>query len=235
MKPNKYEETHKAFLKAYKRLEKVREELKQLPLRKLKEPFQQGWEVSIRLRDDIARRKDAESIMIAIKIGYRPFSYLAKLAHLKKLRTGEKGYWDRAGKDRCWISYYPEEIRIKVKDYEALPEALQKHFCKHDDSTVHYGKVYTNVYYKICLPNYYTTLKARPNIITHYRVKGGPLEAEEAELEDFLKTYWREWFGAGKWRAANPHGRRRAETKAQIKKVLKGEEEDVYIDFKIKD
>lgn len=221
--PNKYELAHKAFLKAQRRLEVVKKEIRKLPLQELKEPFQQGWEVTIRLRDDIARRKDADKILEAIKIGYRPNTHLSKLSHLKKLRAGEKGYWDRLGKDRCWITFYPSLIQLKVKEYEALPESLQKYFVKHVDSVTHYGQVYTSTYYKISLPDYYTTLKARPNIVTHYRVKGGPLEKEQAELSKILQEYWREWFGYDKDHWDRPHNTERTKTRTKLSKVLKGD------------
>jgi hypothetical protein len=220
---NKYEQAHKAYIKAEARLAEVREELRKLPLRLLEEPFQLGWEITIRLRDDIARRSDAPQILEAIRIGYQPRSFVHKLTHLKKLRAGEKGYWDRIGKDRCWITYYPAKIRLKIKEYEQLPEILQKYFALHVDSTTHYGKVYTQSYYTICLPDYYTTLRARPNMITHHRIKGGPLEAEEAELNRFLSTYWREWFGYGKDPYDRQHQSERTEIRAKLSKVLKGD------------
>lgn len=230
---NKYELQHKKFLKAQLNLEQVRKELGDLPLQELKEPFQKGWEVTIRLRQDAARRSDADTMLEAIEIGYYKTSYISSLSHLKMLRAGEKGYWVNLGRQKLWRSFSPQTKRLKTKEYEILPERLQKFFCKHDDTSIVYGQIYTNIYYEVCLPEHYICLRARPNIITHFRLKGGPLEKKEAELKKFLDTYWREWFSNGKY--GNKHGRIRSEAKAQIRKVLKGEKEEVYVDFKSKD
>ena len=47
---DKYEKKYKSFLKMQRRLDEIKEELRKLPLRELKEPYQKGWNISIRLR-----------------------------------------------------------------------------------------------------------------------------------------------------------------------------------------
>jgi hypothetical protein len=225
---DKYEKKYKEFIKAQDRLHKIEEELRKLPLRPLKVPFQKGWEVTIRLRDDIARRTDAPIIQKLIDLGYHKSYVTPKLSDVKAIRRGEKSvpYTDWRGR-KGTRSLIPDKRSLTEEQFKELPLSLQK-YLDFDRTCTTYIKWGRKTYH-IYLPEYWLCLKARPNIITHQHIKGGELEKEEQELKDFLDEYWREWCG-GYGRSWLPRWRdERPTIKVAVRKFLKGETEDVSL------
>lgn len=225
MELNKYDRKYKEFIKAKERLDVVEEKLRELPLRPLQTPFQRGWEVSIRLRDDITRRSDAELIYKLLDMGYSKSYITQSLKDVKAIRKGETEvpYVDWRGR-KSMRTLLPNKKWIDEKQYNELPEHLKKYF-DFDRLSVSYTR-WGKKHYQLYLTPYWLKLKARPYIVTHQCIKGGELERERDELRSFLEEYWREWCDSGrrwmpKWKDD------RKDTKMAIRKVMKGEVEDI--------
>lgn len=224
MEPNKYEKRYKEFIKAINRLDEVEEELRNLPLRPLKIPFQRGWEVSIRLRDDIARRSDVDTIYKIIELGYHEGYVTQSLNEVKAIRRGEKSipYIDWRGR-KGNRSLIPTKRHITEKQYEELPESIKKYL--DFDRLCEIYKKYGRKTYSVYLPEYWLNLKARPHIVTHQYIKGGELERERDELRSFLEQYWREcgrgYYKEDRWKDD------RKKIKINLRKLIKCEIEDV--------
>lgn len=223
MNTNKYEQREKEFLKLSKRLNELYAELRKLPLKKLKEPFQRGWEISYKLRDDVAHRKDANQILEKLSLVF-PFSRKTNsVKEVRLIRRGAKGYYDIRNGKRVYISLGPPRKHLNQREYNKLDEAKKPWFIMEEVESEYYG----GKRYRLYLPDHLLVLKVRPNMITHYYEKGGELEAEMDFVAQKLRSYWEETHGGSTSRY--PSGKKRAETRAIIGKYLKGELEDVHV------
>ena len=216
---NKYDKKYREFLKAQKRLDEIQEELRKLPVRPLKMPYQRGWAVSVKLRDDIMRRTDAPLFENLLQLGYQEGYITTSLNDVKAIRRGEKftSYINTKGqKVKC--SLVPGKRMITEEQYKSLPLNVHKYMDFDPDSYLY--KRYGRKTYAVYLPEYWLVLRARPHIVTHQYIKGGELEKEEQHLRSFLQEYWREWCPSGhaylpKWKDERPT------LKHETKKLLK--------------
>ena len=102
---NKYDTKHKSFIKMQKRSQELQEELDKIPLRELKTPYQKGWLITYRLRDDISRRPDADLILQVLEAGWQKEVYVKDLEAVKAVRQGHTKYVSkRKDKDGNFIS-----------------------------------------------------------------------------------------------------------------------------------
>lgn len=224
---DKYEKKYKSFLKMQRRLNEIEEELRKLPLRELKEPYQKGWNISIRLRDDISRRDDAHIIQQIIDLGWYKEKYVTDINAVKAIRKGLKSYICTRYKEPISINLFPRRKDLTKEQYNNLPEKIKLNFCL-DNFSERYLK-YNRKYYYCYLPAYYTELRVRPNIITHERLKGGELESEKDFLRDKLWLLWNIYLRSGK--RINLKSERRI-TRDEIQKFKKGESEDIFLSKK---
>lgn len=224
---DKYEKKYKSFLKMQKRLDEINEELDKLPLRELKEPYQKGWNISIRLRDDISRREDAHIIQQIIDLGWYKEHYTTDLEAVKAVRKGLKSYIFTRYKEPISIDLFPRRKNLTEEQYNNLPERVKLNF-KLDNFSERYLK-YNRKYYYCHLPSYYTELKVRPNIITHERLKGGELESEKDFLRDKLWLLWNIYLRSEK--RTNLKSERRI-VRDEIQKFKKGEKDDIFLSKK---
>lgn len=222
MKLDKHDLKYKQYLKWEKRKEELRKELDKIPLVPLKEPYQDGWYINIHLREDIA--KDASFINKAIEIGYYKNKFTKKVKEVRLIRQGKVSYIETTNKSKCHIDITPAKIHISEEKFLTLDEKVQKLFYLDTISDAY--RIWGRKYFKINLPSYYITLKVKPNILTHYRKKGGELEQEYQYLRDKIQQYWVE--NSGGFSTSYPKTKQRAQTREQIKKFMNGEIEDIY-------
>lgn len=224
---DKYEKKYKSFLKMQRRLDEIEDELRKLPLRELKEPYQKGWNISIRLRDDISRREDAHIIQQIVDLGWHKENYTTDIEAVKAVRKGLKSYICTKYKEPVSISLFPLRKDLTEEQYNNLPEKVKLNF-RLDNFTERYLK-YNRKYYYCHLPNYYTELKVRPNIITHERLKGGELESEKDFLRGKLQEFYRIYYYG--YKRINLKSERRI-VRDEIQKFKKGENEDIFLSKK---
>lgn len=225
MKPNKYEATFKEFLGMQKRKEELRKILSTLPPVPLDKPYQRGWDVFVGLRDDVLNRDDSFDIQMAIDIGYNRGGRVKKVEDVKNIRKGEKGYYKKEGKQRVWVSYYPQLKLISEKEYELIPSAIHKFFML--DTLSDRYKLWGHKFYVLNLPSYYTVLKVKPHMVTHVYTKDGELESEKEFLDQKLDKFYREYFG-GYGSFAPIKTKLRKKDKNNIKRFMLGIDEDLY-------
>lgn len=229
---NKYEAKHKSFIKMKKRHDELWDEIRKLPLRELKEPYQKGWIITYRLRDDISRRSDAHLILEVLEKGWNKELYVKEIEAVKAVRQGHKSYVSKhkdLNSKLISIDLRPQRKLVRKEEYEKFSDRVKEFF--YLDTTHEAYLKYGREYYYATLPHFYTELKVRPNMITHERLKGGELEEEYEFLRDKLQEYWREYFGYGKY----PRGSQRRETRDKIQKFKKGEADDIIINKQLYD
>jgi len=221
---NKQDKKYKEYLRMEKELSDLREKLYKLPLIPLPEPYQKGWLITIKLRDDIANRKDANDILKAIEIGYYKERFTNSVDEVKSVRAGKKSYSKIVKKKRITTELVPSFRYINEKKYIELPDNIRKYF--YLDVFNESYKKYGHKLYQIKIPYYYITLRVKPNMITHTRQKGGELEERYEFLKHKLEEFWREKYNYSK---TYPRSKQRTETRDDIRKFIKGEVEDIYI------
>lgn len=228
---NKYDTKHKSFIKMQKRQQELQDELDKIPLRELKTPYQKGWLITYRLRDDISRRPDADLILQVLEAGWQKEVYVKDLEAVKAVRQGFTKYVSkRKDKDGNFISVdlRPQRKLVDKKKYEEFPERVKTFF--YLDTTHEAYIKYNREYFYGVLPAYYLELRVRPYMVTHDRIKGGELEEEYEFLRDKLQEYWREYFGYRRY----PRGSRRREERDQIRKFMNGDKDDILLGRKEK-
>ena len=229
MKQDKYEISHKNFLSYKKRIKKIEESLRETPLVELETPIQKGWVVSIRLRKDISRREDSVEILRLIELGYQKEYITKEEKYVKLIRNGKKHYSFTRDKKKVYVHFVPHKKRIDEKTYDTFTEHLKTYFYL---DTLDYSYQKRKIKsYVIDIPDFWIELKCRPNMLTHFRAKGGKLEKELAFLEDKVSEYW--LTVGGGYGKSFPKTKQRTETRAKIKKFIKGEIEDIDMNKKV--
>lgn len=224
MKLNKYDREYKEYLAMEKRLNVLLLEINKLPLIPLKKPIQKGWIVIQRLREDIAKRKDAPFLNELLRIGYEKNKIISSEKEVKLVRQGKKEYNYTEDKKRKFRNLRPERKLLSEKQYNELSDKIKGYFTLDTLSDAY--RLWKRKYYYIYLPDYYTILKAKPNILTHYRNKGGPLEEEYQYLKDKCQQYWVEHSSG--YGGSHPKHNGRAKTRDAIRKFINGETDDIY-------
>lgn len=219
---NKYDLRFKNFLKIQEKLFTLEEELGKLPLTKLSKPYNDGWIISYKLRDDIKRRKDNYILEEVLERGYSQYK-TNNLNSVKAVRRGEKVITKVIKKKRVRIDLRPGKYCINEKRYLTLSDVAKKYFSL--DTICDAYKIWGRKFYYAYLSDYYLVLRAKPNVITHTIKKGGEIESEIAFLRDQLYEFWREQHNYSK---SYPRYKDRTKTRAKIQKFKKGELDDIY-------
>lgn len=223
---NKFDKREKYFINLQLRAAVIEKELKSLPLIKLDKPYKNGYRIKLVLREDIRNRKDAEEILKAVEIGYRNDYVTFNVQKVKAIRKGQDFIERIKKKKRIREDLRPSKRMINEKYYKELPDNLQKYF-----NLDVYGEQYRlhgRKFYYISLPHYYLVLKAKPNIITHTRKKGGPLQSELDFIDDCLRDYWRTTPSSDYERKYSWNkGEIKQDFKNQLSKFKKGEIDDI--------
>jgi len=225
MKLDKQDIEYKEYLAWEKRRDKLYKILQTMPYKKLDKPYQKGWIVTQHLREDVVKRKEASLLNKLIQIGFYPNNIITKEKEVKLIRAGKKSYTYTSNKTKIHVDLRPQKKILSEPKYKELSETLQKHFIL--DTLCDAYKIWGRKYYFVeYMPEYYTILKAKPNMITHYRDKGGDVEQEYEYLQDKIQQWWvlhNDGYGG-----SHPKHNGRAKTRDAIRKFIKGEIDDIY-------
>jgi hypothetical protein len=223
MNTNKYDLKEKEIRALEKRQRELWKAIKEQPYLELKEPFQRGWEVYYKLRDDITRRRDIDGIRELFGLAYEECRETRSAHEIKLVRRGERGYymtyWDG---ERRYVSLGPKRKFIDQWQYDQLEDRIKRWYVlDHYKSSRSCQKQY-----RIDIPDYWLVMKVRAHIVTHQQMIDGDLYSES----DLIKRKL-EMLKSRGWRRKNydPIGRKRVEVRAAIQKFMKGITEDVEI------
>lgn len=171
---NKKEEKFKAYLRKEEELWKNHVAQRNLGYKPLDTPIHKGYDAVFILRDDIARRDDADEFEALIH-------YYGKSAWCRD-KTFTK--WDRTEKRKIDIKPYFK--KIDEDEYERLLPWCKKFFTHSlvDDRTSWGGSIRKS--FKINVPEFYFKMKIENHYETHYKVIDEILLQEEAEIEEHL-------------------------------------------------
>ncbi len=227
---NKHERRYKDYLATEKRYNEVGRLLRKMPLVKLKEPFQKGWEIYLDLRDDIKRRTDYPSIKAALDLVTSTWT-TRNVALVRRIRSN--GRYDRLvsenylGNHKYRWAYLPTLSHIRGEEkVKNLSADVRKWFTL--DSYAEKWSNFRGHMYYLNMPKFWIEMKVRPNIMTHQYLKGGELEKEYDFLRDKLNYYWLDF--ATNWSSSFPAYKDRAQIRAKIQKFKKGEIDDILIE-----
>ena len=178
MRRNKQEKHLKYLLRLDVELNKVENEIFDQPYVKLEKPYQNGWIITISLRDDIARSDKGEFFKHLIKIGLYNYITTRDIKIIRAIRAGKI--------TRIEDIYPPGGYGYEI---EVFRNITQKHYNNLSTKQRKYLYKGVNGYYKLSLPSFYIKLQVKPNIITHAIILDRKLEKRKAELESQLKSY----------------------------------------------
>lgn len=213
MKPNKYKLTHSRFIKAEKRLNEIYKLQRQAPKVPIT-PYQNGWIVTIVLRDDYLR-SDKGAIVAPLLESLVSDIVVKNPKYISQIRKKPSLYDARRVLNTNKYFYHSPYIRpINQELYEKLSQQEQKYFSLDwfESQKDRWGGK-RNSYY-LDIPQHYLVVKITKRIITHAKEIDTLLLQEEAELKKILAPYWRKCSHSG--------GDYYWEELAEIKKKKKG-------------
>ena len=220
------EDKDKILIRHAKRLRelgRLRRSMEPVPL---PHPIQRGFKRSFKLRDDIARRRDAHNFVrilgeINQTVYSRDGSFKVRKFHNKQLED------------------VPHRLAlISVHRWEKLnwPTSLKKWFTlKETNIATGYRRYSYAKGYSFDYPYFFDT-KTEPHFVTHSKPINPNLEREEAEIEAFMDHH-QGWRRLGKLHGGNKRGWDRLEEDKEDRKEYRealrlemSEYEDNYLD-----
>ena len=228
MELKKQDRLYKQYLAYEKRWWELREELRKLPLIPLDKPLQHGWEVYFDFRDDIKNRKDYPSIKQAFDLVHRE-GYTRNVKHIKRIRANRNwaSFLIDPETEKKWNwGVIPQLSLLRQNEYDKLPGDIKKWFAL--DAYHEKWASFRGHQYWLDIPRFWLVIKTRPHMITHRRLKGGPLEKEYEFIHKKLRDLW--LIFSHNYSSSFPAYKDRAKLRAAISKFRKGEAEDIPIE-----
>lgn len=211
---NKHDRTYKSYMRALKELDKINEQMRRLPYRKLEEPYQSGWNLLITLRDDYLRSKKGAVVNTLVeKFGVRGFTRSSKL--VSRIRKKPLLLDVKRLTPTSW-QCAPDIRSITKKEYNALTPQQQKYFFW---SPYGHGFHHRADSYHLEIPHHYLIVKVEKRIITHVQDIDPDLISRKAELWVMLEPYWREMGRGEGYYHRHLNRRERRRVKVEMSKV----------------
>lgn len=194
MKRNAKTEKYKAFLSKMRESDANWEAQSKLGYKPLEKPIHHGYDAYWVLRDDVARREDADK-----------FQYI--------LDTFGTTVWCKRKDFKVWNYQFkrlhdlnPSFREIDQKRYDNLSQWAQKFFYSYEKQSNWGGA--TRTVYAVNIPSYFLVRKVVKSYNTHYKVLDEVLKQEEAEIDAQLDTtfydekgkYYNRHSAGKKWR-----------------------------------
>ncbi len=194
MKEDKHTLTFKKFLKAEKRLNQIYDELYRAPKVAIKEPYQSGWTLSIKLRDDFARSVKGPIVQSLIdRFGRDNYTRNPKL--VSEIRKKPALQDVRALMNRNYHSYYhndsPYIKTLNREEFDSLSPHEKTYFTYYKKEPVNSSWGRAQDCWDINIPYHYLVVKITKRMITHAKELDTALLSEKAELQKILAPYWR--------------------------------------------
>lgn len=229
MKRNVIEYRSKEFVKIIKRKNEILNQMRSVPKRKLKEPFQDGWVLYLMLSDENFRRKDGPARamavdLVAVERGTRDSKVITKMRKNLTMENARSIFTYRNWKGE--LSYHgPHVTSLKEKEWKALDPTVAKFFYKHERKWIMKwnGQEVTDVTYRLNMPESALKVKVKKRMVTEIGGIDPDLEAELSWLNFQLEEYYRY---APKHRSGYDPAKaplERKHSKAAINKLKKGE------------
>lgn len=219
MKQDKHTLTHKKFIKAEKRLNELYKLMRNQPWRMLEKPYQDGWKLSIVLREDFLRSKAGPVVKILIdKLSTKYHIKNPKwVSHIRKnplLSDVRALMWEKLQ----WVSGL--HIKgISNKEFEALSAQQKKYFTAIPVWQKHTKDPVKDDYFLDIVPHY-LLVKVDKYMIRQVQDINPVFLKEEAELKKILAPYYRTFgYGEGYYHWYE-NRKNRLKAKIQIKEEL---------------
>lgn len=194
MKQDKHTLTYKKYIKAEKRLNEIYEELRKAPKVAIKEPYQSGWTLSIKLRDDFARSAKGPIVQSLIdRFGRDNYTRSPKL--VSEIRKKPALQDVRALMARNHNHYYwynsPHIKTLTREEFDKLTPHEKTYFTYYKQEPVNSAWGRAQDCWDINIPYHYLIVRITKRMITHAKELDTALLKEKAELQKILAPYWR--------------------------------------------
>lgn len=244
MNKNNKEQREKEYIAISKKIDELSKKIRNAEVETLSEPYQNGWTVSLRLRDDAFRRHDGPRMLEALKLCIYPaFTNSPKLvAEIRKNNTWENlqkifTHSYKSLHNVVYSSYVGPQIKsISVKKFNTFEEGVKKFFRYECTEKVSYwgGQTYKDEKYVLDIPKFYIEAKVQKRMVSK-KIKIDPDVISECEyLKNVRKTHFYDIYSRGSRKSSwwgyksnclNKQSRRHSND--AIKKVMNGEIDDV--------
>jgi len=246
MKEDPKELTWKKYVQLEKRRNELWETQRNLPYRPLKEPIQDGWNLSVELSEEALRRDDGEFMAKALALVTKGKCVTKDSKKISLIRKNTKFVDVRpifiniheSYDGKIYKVYVGPEIQsLTEKEFNKIDNPrISKWFSRCETTRVikWSGQTVTDVKYQLNIREHYFVVKVKKRILTKVQDINPSLEKELAEVQDRLKPYYRAYPGKGHWRYDMRDQAKvfRKHIKNALQKVKKGELENALDDHK---
>lgn len=180
MSRNSKHKHFKRYLKLDKRLDELRDIRRNMGYEELEKPYPHGFDASLVLRDDIAKRKDAEVLQRIID------NYSSKT-------------WSKNGKFTSrvlikkryhYLDHSPKIRRLTETEYGKLDSKLQRYFYHSPFNDVKRWDGSVLKHYVCNIPSHFFVVKVSVSYITHRKLIDSDIEREYAEVDKEWDHLW---------------------------------------------
>lgn len=235
MKTDKFVLQEKKFIKLEKRSYEIRQIKHKTQWKEIEEPYQDGWELSLSLRDHVKNREKLLEILKQGSYSYitRDPSIITKIRKNPRLSNVKNILRARDGRyNYLWHYYGPHLQQMSAYRYDKLPEDIQRFFYRVEHQTPNRwgGEPYIHYTYFPDISEKDMIVKCKKRIVTHIQDINPEILREEAEIEAQLSDFYRtsSWNGY-KYDDNDKFGAniQRRHSKDALRKVIKSEMEDI--------
>lgn len=233
MKRHLIEYREKDFIKLQKRRDELWHQIRAVPKRKLKEPFQDGWTLYLVLSDEDMKRKDGEARSVAVNLVSDEYHTRNSkiISKMRKNLTMENArslftYRDFMGQ----LRYHGPNVKaLKEKTWKELHPSIAKFFYRHERKyIIRWGSnEVTDVEYRLNLAESALKVRVKKRMVTEIKDIDPELQREYQWIEDQLADYYRHLPGHRNKYDPDKAPLERKHVKAAINKLIKGEIEEV--------
>ncbi len=239
---NKHEKWKKRGIVLGKELDEVNRELRNKKVKSVT-PFQDGWTISLNLREEDLRRADINDTVFLVNF-LKKDTFTRNVELVKGVRRDHKfssceHLFYYKGWDGTYSYNGPHLASLTEKKFQELEDKYKKYFTRIEKVRVGRwgGVTYTEVTYKFDIPKHMLVMKVTKRIVKEIVDIDPELVAKESYLGDELKPYWREsphYGGWHKFERRYENKRRRIHQNSAIKKFLKNDIDDIKNHNKLK-
>lgn len=235
MQRNKQTEAQKKLRRQLKREDFLWSCKHSLPWVELDKPYQSGWSISIGIREDYQRTKNADVYVELIPIVFGKAHITRNVNLIKAIRKMPKRELHESINRYRWSYDVPRVESLSEKQFEKLPEHLKKYF--NLTKWCWFSKVNS---YSLNLPKHIFKYVIKPNIITHVQEIDCDLESELALITSYHNKNIKKNFeariirGDGRYGYNGysiPYNRHKKEFKKQFKREIENAREELDFNY----
>jgi hypothetical protein len=179
---NTKSKNYKLIYKLFKTYDKLWEKKLKKETVKIDTPIHYGWRVYPKLRDDVAKRPEANILLDLLSMGYN----LKILKNPKHVSLVRKKIYTVYRNNKNVVSLIPYKIPFSEKEYNDLDDKYKKYFYK-------YYPTNGRIYYELDLPEWYYYFTTKSLYTDKVYLLDSKLQSDITKLDNklFQNNYWK--------------------------------------------